>query len=223
MRSRTVVTVIAGLVVVAAVAVSAGPVHDALTAGAGLVVDAGDSLEQGAAPHLDLVTIDQHAVVTQSHDSPAFLPLAVDGRYRPGRPFRLAFGVADNDPDTGAAVTVAILPMDAAGTGRLGTSPNLTPFLLVTVVDTTTGQVLIGGSASDPGRGAPVADASATLDRLQPRHADPLTDGSRWVDGAQGSRHDLEVTVLCPDTPTLRALAGAGADLALMVYGTGSP
>ena len=223
MRTRTIVASFTGLVALAAIAVAAGPAYSALTAGAGIVIDAGDSVQPGMVPHLDLVTVDERQTVTRSHAAPAFVPLADDDRYAAGRAFHLAVGVADNDPDTGAAVTVAILPMDAAGTGQVGASPNLTPFLRVTVVDETTGQVLIGRSASDPAAGAPVADASAMMNRLAARDADPLTDGTRWTPGASGSRHDLDVTIYCPDTPAVRALAGGRSDLALMVYGVGQP
>ncbi|KQR53550.1 hypothetical protein ASF88_01360 [Leifsonia sp. Leaf336] len=212
MRTSTLVPVVAGLVALAGVALAAGPTY---SAGAG--VDA------GMAPSLDLVTIDSRGIVNRSHGDAAFLPLGDDDRYAPGRAFHLNVGVADNDPDTGAAVTLAVLPMDVAGTGQVGASPNLTPFLLVTVVDETTGQVLVGGSATDPSRGVEVADASSLLNRLEPRDADPLPEGSRWIPGASGNRHDLDVTIYCPDTPAVRALANGRSDLDLMVYGTGAP
>jgi len=230
MRTSTLVPLVAGLVALAAVALAAGPTYSALTAGADVIVDAhdsagdgaGDGVEAGTAPSLDLVTIDGRGMVTRSHGDAAFLPLGDDDRYAPGRAFHLDVGVADNDPDTGAAVTLAVVPMDAAGTGQVGTSPNLTPFLRVTVVDETTDQVLVGDSATDPSRGAEVADASALLNRLEPRDADPLADGSRWIPGASGNRHDLDVTIYCPDTPAVRALADGRSDLDLMVYGTGA-
>jgi hypothetical protein len=136
---------------------------------------------------------------------------------------RLDVGVADNDPDTAAAVVVAVMPMGDDGTGRVGTAPNVTPLLRVTVVDTTTGRILIGGSAADPSRGVPVAEASAMLDRLAPRGADPLADGAAWTPGAVGSRHDLAVEVYCPDTPAVRALTGPESDLSLMISGAAMP
>ncbi len=226
MRTSTLVPVVAGLFVLAAVALAAGPTYSALTAGADLIVDAGDTagagVEAGMAPSLDLVTIDSRGMVTRSHGDAAFLPLGDDDRYAPGRAFHLSVGVADNDPDTGAAVTLAVLPMDGAGTGQVGASPNLTPFLRVTVVDETSGQVLVGGSATDPSRGVEVADASALLNRLEPRDADPLPDGSRWIPGASGNRHDLDVAIYCPDTPALRSLADGRSDLGLMVYAAGA-
>lgn len=229
MRTRTLVPVTAGLVVLAAVALAAAPTYSALTAGAGLVVDAGDSADAGPgteaepASSLDLVTIDGRGVVAQLHGSAAFLPLGHDDRYAPGRAFHLDVGVADNDPDTSAVVTVAVVPMDDAGTGQVGTAANLTPFLRVTVVDETTGQVLVGASATDPSRGAQVTDASAFLNRLEPRDADPLPDGSRWTPAASGNRHDLDVTIYCPDSAALRALGEGRSDLGLMVYGAAAP
>jgi hypothetical protein len=229
MRTSTLVPVVAGLVALAAVALAAGPTYSALTAGAGLIVDAGDSAdaapgaEAGLASSLDLVTIDGRGVVAQSHGSAEFLPLGHDDRYAAGRAFHLDVGVADNDPDIGAVVTVAVVPMDDAGTGQVGTTANLTPFLRVTVVDKTTGQVLVGASATDPSRGAEVADASAFLNRLEPRDADPLSDGSRWIPATSGNRHDLDVTIYCPDTAARRALRDGRSDLGLMVYGTAAP
>ena len=226
MRTSTLVPVVAGLVAIAAVALAAAPTYSALIAGADLVVDAGGTGDNGAAASpgpVDLVTIDGRDVATPSHASAAFVPLAPDDRYDPGRTFRLEVGVADNDPDVAAAVTVAVVPVDAAGTGQVGPSPHATPLLLVTVIDTTTGEVLIGGSATDARRGAPVADASGMLGHLAARDADPLDDGARWTDGAAHSRHDLEVLVYCPDSPGARAVTDARSELALMLYGIGRP
>ncbi|WP_426625416.1 hypothetical protein ACPPVW_04960 [Leifsonia sp. McL0607] len=223
MRTSTLVPVVAGLVAVAAIAIAAGPTYSALTAGADLIVSAGDSTAAGSSGPIDLVTIDGHEVATRTNDSAAFVPLAADDRYAPGHTFHLEVGVADNDPDVAAAITVAVVGMDSAGTGVVGTSPNLTPLLRVTVVDTTTGHVLVGHSATDASRGAPVADASATIAHVTQRDADPLNDGDRWTDGAAGSRHELEIMVYCPDSPAALGLTGGRSDLALMLYGIGQP
>lgn len=220
MRTRNLVPVVAGLVVLAAAALGAGPVTSALTNGAELVVGA-DTPRPGA---LDLITVDTRGIVsTGVAGSADFVPIPGDDTVTPGRTVRLDVGVADNDPDTAAAVAVAVLPMGDDGTGRVGGAPNATRLLRVTVVDTSTGRILIGGSATDPSRGVPVAGASAMLDRLEPRGADPLADGADWTPGAAGSRHDLAVEVYCPDTPELRALAGAESDLSLMLFGAPSP
>ncbi len=223
MRTSTLVPVVAGLVAVAAIAIAAGPTYSALTAGADLVVNAGEGPAAGSSGPIDLVTVDDHGVAMKTGDSAAFIPLAADDRYRPGKIFHAELGVADNDPDVAAAITVAVVTVDSVGTGRVGTSPNLTPLLRVTVVDTTTGDVLIGGSATDASKGAPVADASGMIAHLAPRDADPLHDGDHWTDGAAGSRHDLEVTVYCPDTAAARDLTDGRSDLALMLYGIGQP
>ncbi|WP_434318683.1 hypothetical protein [Leifsonia sp. P73] len=228
MRTRTLVPAVLGLTALAAVAVGAGPAYRALTGGADLVLGAdaagffapSSSTEIGA---LDLVTVDPRGVVSTGVAGAAdFVPIPGDAE-TPGHTVRLDVGVADNDPDTAAGVAVAVLPLGDDGTGRVGTAPNLTPLLRVTVVDTTTGRLLIGGSATDPSRGAPVADASAMLDRLAPRGADPLPDGADWTPGAAGSRHDLAVEVYCPDTPAVRALSGPDSDLLLMLSGAAVP
>ncbi|MCI0159357.1 hypothetical protein KNO15_21865 [Leifsonia shinshuensis] len=226
MRTSTLVPVVAGLIAVAAVAIAAGPTYSALTAGADLVVGAGgtgDGPAAGSSGPIDLVTIDDRDIATPSNGSAAFVPLAPDDRYEPGRTFRLGVGVADNDPDVAAAITVAVVPVDSAGTGQVGASPNATPQLLVTVVDTTTGEVLIGSSATDARRGAPVAEASGMIGHLAARDADPLDDGDRWSRGAAQSRHDLEVLVYRPDGPAAREPTGARSDVALMLYGIGQP
>lgn len=229
MRTRTLVLVVAALVTAAAIAIAAGPTYSALTAGAAFVLTAGDARDAGGPAHpgpgdpIGLVTVDEHEVASPVDGGAAFLPLAADDRYRPGRTFHTELGIADNDPDVAAAVSLAVVPMDPAGTGQVGTSPNLTPLLLVTVVDTTTGEVLVGGSAADPSRGWPVADATGVLGHLAARDADPLDGGDRWTAGAPGSRHDLAVSVYCPDTPAVRALDGGRSDLALLVSGIGQP
>ncbi|MEN2736329.1 hypothetical protein ABCS02_00935 [Microbacterium sp. X-17] len=222
MRTRTLVPAVLGLTALAAVALGTGPAYRALNDGADFVIgaEAADSTAIGA---LDLVTIDPRGVVsTGVASAPDFVPIPGDGE-APGHTVRLDVGVADNDPDTAAGVAVAVLPLGDDGTGRVGTAPNLTPLLRVTVVDTTTGRLLIGGSATDPSRGVPVADASAMLDRLAPREADPLPDGADWTPGAAGSRHDLAVEVYCPDTPAVRALSGPESDLSLMLSGAAVP
>lgn len=229
MRTRSLVLVVAALVTVAAIAIAAGPTYSALTAGAEFVVTAGDAADtaDSAAPgpgdSIGLVTIDEHEVASSVDSGAAFIPLAADDRYHPGRTFHTELGVADNDPDVAAAVSLAVVPMDPAGTGQVGASPNLTPLLLVTVVDTTTGEVLVGGSAGDPTRGWPVAHAAGVLGHLAARDADPLDGGDRWTEGAPGSRHDLAVSVYCPDGPAVRALTDGRSDLALLVYGIGQP
>lgn len=220
MRTMTLVAAVAGLVVLAAAAIGAGPLTSAAIAGAELVVDA-DTPGPGA---LDLVTVDTRGTVSTGVPGTADLvSLPGDDALAPGRTLRLEVGVADNDPDTAAAVAVAVLPMGDDGTGRIGTAPNATPLLRVTIVDTSTGRILVGGSATDPSRGVPVADASAMLDRLGPRGAAPLADGADWTPGAAGSRHDLAVEVYCPDTPTVRALSGPESDLSLMLSGAAVP
>lgn len=235
MRTRSLVLVVAALVTVAAIAIAAGPTYSALTAGAEFVVTAGDAADTADAPgaadstdpgpgdSIGLVTIDEHEVASTVDSGAAFIPLATDDRYHPGRTFHTELGVADNDPDVAAAVSLAVVPMDPAGTGQVGASPNLTPLLRVTVVDTTTGEVLVGGSATDPTRGWPVADAAGVLGHLAARDADPLDGGDRWTEGAPGSRHDLAVSVYCPDGPAVRALTDSRSDLALLVYGIGQP
>lgn len=223
MRTSTLVPVVAALVAVAAIAIAVGPTYSALTDGAELVVGAGEGAPPVSAGPIDLVTIDDHGVVAKTDDSAAFVPLAADDSYPPGQTFHARLGVADNDPDIAAAIIVAVVPTDTAGTGRVGTSPNLTPLLRVTVVDRTTGTVLIGGSATDASRGVPVAAASGTIAHVDARDADPLHDGDHWTDGAKGSRHDLEVMVYCPRTPAASAPADGRSELALMVYGIGQP
>lgn len=224
MRTRTLVSAVLGLTALAAVALGAGPAYRALNDGADLVVGADAADTSTAIGALDLVTVDPHGVVsTGVAGSADFVQIPGGGDDSPGRTVRLDVGVADNDTDTAAGVAVAVLPLGDDGSGRVGSAPNLTPLLRVTVVDTTTGRLLIGGSATDPSKGAPVADASAMLDRLAPRGADPLADGADWTPGAPGSRHDLAVEVYCPDTPAVRALSGPESDLSLMLSGAAVP
>jgi hypothetical protein len=223
MHTRTLVPVVAGLVVLAATALGAGTAYSALTDGADLVATSLAPAADPATGVLDVATIDPRGVVSTGPGAAELVPIPGDDSMTPGRTVRLQVGVADNDPDTAAAVAVSVLPMGDDGSGRVGTAPNVTGFLLVTVQDTTTGRILIGGSAADPGKGVPVAEASAMLDRLAARGADPVGDGEDWTPGDPGSRHDLAVQVYCPDIPAVRALSGPESDLSLLVSGAPAP
>ncbi|MGT2495290.1 hypothetical protein ACU4GD_45410 [Cupriavidus basilensis] len=220
MRTRNLVPVVAGLVVLAA----AASAPDRSPAPLPTARNSSSAPTPPGPGALDLITVDTRGIVsTGVAGSADFVPIPGDDTVTPRRTVRLDVGVADNDPDTAAAVAVAVLPMGDDGTGRVGGAPNATRLLRVTVVDTSTGRILIGGSAASRSRGVPVAGASAMLDRLEPRGADPLADGADWTPGAAGEPADLAVEVYCPDTPELRALAGAESDLSLMLFGAPSP
>lgn len=148
------------------------------------------------------------------------VPIPGDDSLVPGGTLTVSLGVANNSPSLAAAVTVAVRPSDADGTGQVDGSPNITPFLRVTVVDTTTGQLLVGGSAADPSQGAAVADASAVIGRLPARGSPALADGSPWLSGSDGSRHDLTITLFYVDTPETSAYNGGKTALEVEFDGT---
>lgn len=217
MRVHRLVPLVAGIVAVTAVALAAGPTYSAFTDAANLVVGA-DGI--GSKEVFGLVTIGPDGVARKAPDStPAVVPVSGEDSFVPGRTVQLDVSVANNTPSFAAAVSVAVSPTDSGGTGQVGTAPNITPLLLVTVVDTTTGQLLIGGNASDPSQGVPVAQASATIGRLAPRQAAPLADGATWVPGASGSREDLTVYLYYPDTPETSTFNGGKTALAVKFYG----
>lgn len=227
MRTRSVVALVAGLVALAGAAVAVAPTYSSLTHAAGLLIDADSSSGAapgvvGSEPPFDLLTIDARGAVTKAPEgAPALVPLAAGHRFVPGQTLRVDLAVANDEPDVDAAVTVAVLPADSGGTGQAGTAPNVTPFLRITVVDDTSGEVLIGGSATDPSRGATLADASGMVGRLAARDTAAVADHAAWTAGASGSRHDLRVELYLPDTPAVRALGGGQTALSVMFYGQG--
>ncbi|WP_345839192.1 hypothetical protein [Microbacterium sp. X-17] len=197
-RRIALATVAAGTLVVTAALVTAGQTMSAFTDSALLNVGP-DGI--GSAP-FDIVSILPGEQVAQAQPGQAVaVPIAGDDSFVPGRTVTVNLGVANNSPDLASAVTVTVKPSDPAGYGQAGSSPNITGFLLVTVVDTTTGQLLVGGSATDPTQGVPVASASGVIGRLAPRGAPALSDGSAWVAGNVGSRHDLTISLYYQDTP----------------------
>ena len=151
------------------------------------------------------------------------VPIPGDDGFVPGRTITVDLGVANNSPLLAAAVTIAVKPADAAGTGQVAGSPNITPFIRVTVVDSTTGQLLVGGSATDPSQGAAVADATGAVGRLAARGAPALADGGSWIDAAAGSRHDLTVTLFYVDTPETAAYNGGQTALEVEFDGASTP
>lgn len=197
-RRIALATVAAGTLVVTATLLTTGQTMSAFTDAA--MLDVGpDGI--GSAP-FDIVSILPGEQVAQARPGQGVtVPIAGDDSFVPGRTITVDLGVANNAADLAAAVTVAVKPSDPDGYGESGSSPNITWFLLVTVVDTTTGQLLVGGSATDPTQGVPVANASGVIGRLAPRGAPALSDGSTWVAGNAGSRHDLAISVYYPDTP----------------------
>lgn len=170
-----------------------------------------------------IVTV--HPDGTVHHAPPgaaAAVPLTGDDAFVPGRSLSVDLGVANNSPGVAAQVTMTIGPSDAAGTGQVGSAPNITPFIRVTIVDTSTGQLLLGGSASDPSQGVPVDAANAVIGRLGARGAAPLTDGDTWAPGAADSRRDLTIVLYYVDTPETSAYNGGATALEVVFDGSSS-
>lgn len=155
--------------------------------------------------------------------SAAVVPLTGDDSFVPGRSISVVIGVANNSPGVAAALTLSVVPSDAGGTGQSGTAPNITPFLRITVIDTATGQPVIGGSATDPSQGVALADATVALGRLGARGAAPLSDGDQWVAGAPDSRRDLTVVLYYVDTPETSAYNGGASALEVVFDGSTAP
>ena len=219
-RRIALATVAAGTLVVTATLITAGQTMSAFTDSAGLDVGP-DGL--GSAP-FDIVSILPGEQVAEAHPGQGVtVPIAGDDSFVPGRTVTVNLGVANNSAGLAAAVTVAVKPSDAAGYGQAGSSPNITGFLLVTVVDTTTGQLLVGGSATDPTQGVPVANAAGVIGRLAPRGAPALSDGSAWVAGNAGSRHDLAISLYYVDTPATVAYNFGATALEVQFDGASTP
>src|SRR6185437_6660517 len=119
MQTRTLVPAVAGLVVLAATALGAGTAYSALTDGADLVATSLAPAADPATGVLDVATIDPRGVVSTGPGAAELVPIPGDDSMTPGRTVRLQVGVADNDPDTAAAVAVSVLPMGDDGSGRV--------------------------------------------------------------------------------------------------------
>jgi hypothetical protein len=178
----------------------------------------------GSSSRFQLITVGPDGRVhAGAVGSPVGIPVIGDDSFVPGRTVTLDLGVGNNSPGFAAAVTIAVRPSDDGGTGQVGTSPNITPFIRVTVVDTTTGTLLVGGSATDPAQGVTVDAASAAIGRLAARGAPPLADGDQWTAGSPGSRHDLAVSLYYPDTPETSAYNGGRTALEVLFDGASTP
>lgn len=213
-------SVAGGTIVLAAALLTAGQTMSAFTDQAGLNV--GPDGVGGAA--FDIVSVLPDGNVAQAQPGQGVtVPIAGDDSFVPGRSVTVDLGVANNSPLLAAALTVSVKPSDAAGTGQVGASPNITPFLRVTVVDTTTGTLLIGGSATDPSQGAAVPTATGVVGRLPARGSPALADGAAWVGGSAGSRHDLSITLFYVDTPETAAYNGGQTALEVEFDGSSTP
>ena len=178
----------------------------------------------GSAARFQILTVVPGGTVHSGAPSgPVEVPISGGDSFVPGRTITVDLGVGNNSPAVAAAVTVSVGPSDQDGTGQVGSAPNITPFIRVTVVDTSTDTVLIGGSATDPTQGAPVSAASATIGRLAPRGGTPLTDGDQWTAGSPDSRHDLTISLYYPDTPETNAFNGGQTALEVRFDGTSTP
>lgn len=213
--------VIAGALAMSAVILSASLAVSAFTDAASLNLGASGI---GAASRFQVFTVQPDGTVRMSAAGvPVDLPIDGEDSFVPGRTITFDLGVGNNSPAVAAIVSVAVRASDSDGTGQVGTSPNITPFIRVTVVDTSTATLLIGGSATDPTQGVPVSAASAAVGRLAPRGAAPLLDGDQWTAGAPGSRHDLTVSLYYPDTPATNAYNGGQTALEVLFDGASTP
>lgn len=222
MRSRITLPIVAACVVSTALALgSVTPTVSALTDRASLNLGPAGI---GSEVPFSLVSI--HPDGSVHHAPPgsgAVVPLTGDDAFVPGRSISVDLGVANNTPGIAAAVTMTIVPAGAGGTGQVGTAPNITPFIRVTVVDAATGELLVGGSAADPAQGASIADANAVLGRLTPRGAAPLADGAAWVAGDPESRRNLTITLHYADSPEASEYNGGRSALEVVFHGTSAP
>lgn len=219
-RRIALATIAGGTIALAAALFTVGQTMSAFTDRAGL--NTGPDGVGGAT--FDIVSVLPDGDVAQARPGQGVtVPIAGDDSFVPGRSVTVDLGVANNSPQLAAALRVTVKPSDAAGTGQVGSSPNITPFLRVTVVDTTTGTLLVGGSATDPSQGAPVATATGVLGRLPARGAPALADGAAWVDGSAGSRHDLSITLFYVDTPETTAYNGGQTALEVEFDGASTP
>ncbi len=201
-RRIALAAVAVGTLVLSASLFTVGATMSAFTDQAGLNV--GPDGVGGAA--FDIVSVLPDGNVAQALPGQAVtVPIAGDDGFVPGRSVTVDLGVANNSPQLAAALTVTVRPSD------------------VTVVDTTTGTLLVGGSATDPSQGATVAAATGVLGRLPARGAPALSDGAAWVDGSAGSRHDLSITLFYVDTPETAAYNGGQTALEVEFDGSSTP
>ena len=216
-RRIALAAVAGGTIALTAALLMVGQTWSAFTDQAGL--NAGPGGVGGAT--FDIVSVLPDGNVAQAQPGQGVtVPIAGDDSFVPGRTVTVDLGVANNSPSLAAAVSVAVKPSDPTGTGQVGGSPNITPFLRVTIVDTTTGELLVGGSATDPSQGVAVADASAVTGRLPARGSAALPDGAPWLAGDDGSRHDLTITLYYLDTPETSAYNGGKTALEVEFDGT---
>lgn len=160
----------------------------------------------GAEPY-DLAVVTAEGLVSSANPADG-VAVAIDGEetLAPGRTISMRLSVFNNSPSLNSTARLAVEPV---GTGQVGTAPNISSYLRITVVDDATGGVLVGGSATDPRLGAPLSSASGSLGMLPARGSDALAVGQVWEEGAAPeSRRDVTVMVHFLDSPGAENLNG---------------
>ncbi|VTR76308.1 hypothetical protein [Cellulomonas hominis] len=162
----------------------------------------------GSADPFDLVLVDAAGAAHDAAPGTA-LPLKLPGADAlvPGRTVEATVQVANNHPALSAALIARVGAVPVPGT------PDITPHLRVTLLDAD-GQVLLGGPAGRPQDGGPLG-APAGLAALAARGAPPVTHGSLWIAGADGSATAVTVRVHLLDVPATSALNGGQASLTI--------
>ncbi len=195
-------TFIAGALVMAGILLSAGVTVSAFTDKASLNVG-----RQGIGLNspFDLVTVFPNGIVRQALPAQGvLLPVTGEQTFIPGRSVSVNLTVANNTPDLASSATVSVAPI---GTGQVGSSPNITSFIRVTVFDTNTQQLLVGGSATNPALGVAL-NATGTIGRLNARGSAALAEGATWVADAAGSSRNLTIVLYYVDTPATSSFNG---------------
>lgn len=213
--------ILTGALMTAAVALSIGLTASAYTDRASLNLG---PTGIGVNSPFDIAAVLPNGTLAQAvPGSGVSIPVTGEQAFVPGRSVTVVLSVANNTPDLAATATVAVTPSDAAGTGQVGSAPNITSFVRVTIFDTTTLQLLVGGSTTDATQGVPVSAASASVGRLNPRGSAALADGATWVPGAAGSWRSLTVVLYYVDTPATSSYNGGQTALAVKFDATSTP
>ncbi|HYQ76755.1 hypothetical protein [Cellulomonas sp.] len=198
-------------VLVAAVALLAGVLAGTLATSAAFTnaarLDLGaDGL--GSSTAFDVVLVADDGTVRQAPDGdPLAVPVPGADALVPGRTVEVAVRVANNHPDLRAALAVAVAGTPVAGT------PDITPWLRVTVLDAD-GTAVLG--TGDPADGVALGTAGAA-GVLAARGAEGVADGAAWSAGAAGSDRGYRVLVHYLDDPATEPLNGGRALLTVRV------
>ncbi|WGD36799.1 hypothetical protein [Lysinibacter sp. HNR] len=170
-------------------------------------------------PPFSIAVVLPGGIVAYAHpDEGITLPIPGENALVPGRTLTFETTVFNNSETLPADTEVAVVPV---GTGLVGNAPNIMPFLRITIFDSLTNELLVGGSISNPQLGVTLGDASGHLGVLSPLGSPPFPDREPLlIPLPPECTTTVTVMIHYLNDPATSALNGGLAALAVQFTGT---